>query len=168
MNRPLRSFVVAALIAGLVSAVIANDPSADQPARLTLDPRVTLEAVAREMNVELRPDIAAPTVHFQSSTPLSRFQDAVAEQWRFRPPVFANAYVVASNEIYLMDDPGYYRRVRRTLDESLAHEYAHFLQVHYLNADLSDPALETDAVDVQFRFRESIAALLNRTSTTAG
>jgi len=43
--------------------------------------------------------------------------------------MFANVYVMARNEIYLMDDAGYYRRIRRTLDESLAHEFAHYLQV---------------------------------------
>ena len=64
----------------------------------------------------------------------------IAPQWHFRPPLFANAYVVARNEIYLMDEPAYYRRMHRTLDESLAHEFAHYLQVTYFAADLQHRA----------------------------
>ena len=104
--------------------------------RLQQDPREILESVARQMNVTLRADEPLPKIHLESATPLEQFQDAVEQQWNFRPPRFANVYAVASNEIYLTDDPGYYRRVRRTLDESLAHEFAHYLQVRYFAANL--------------------------------
>jgi octaprenyl-diphosphate synthase len=96
--------------------------------------------------------VTLPVILLQSATPLARFQQAIAPQWRFNPPLYANAYVVARNEIYLMDDPDYYRRLGRTLDESLAHEFAHYLQVHYFNADLADPSCETDAVAIQALF----------------
>jgi hypothetical protein len=66
----------------------------------------------------------------------------------------ANVYVVARNEIYLSDDAGYYRRLRRTLDESLAHEFAHYLQVRYFGANLADESCETEAVAMQIAFRD--------------
>jgi hypothetical protein len=154
--------------AGLLAAALAILPlaagadgadsvaGADDGTRMTLrhEPRMILEAVARSMNVTLRADEPLPAIHFESRTSLARFQDAVAPQWRFRPPMMANVYVVARNEIYLIDDPTYYRRMRRTLDESLAHEYAHYLQVRYFGADLSDESCETGAVAAQFAFRE--------------
>jgi hypothetical protein len=53
-----------------------------------------------------------------------------------------------------LDDPGYYRRIRRTLDESLAHEFAHYLQVRYFASNLVDESCETQAVSIQIAFRE--------------
>lgn len=137
--------------------VLAGPVGADTSAPVTLrhEPRYILEAVARQMNVTLRPDVPLPRIYFESSTPLTQFQDAVAPQWSFRPPRFANVYVVARNEIYLTDDPGYYGRLRRSLDESLAHEFAHYLQVRYFAADLAEESCETEAVAVQFAFREA-------------
>jgi hypothetical protein len=125
------------------------------PIRLQNDPNEILAEVARRMNVTLRPDRPLPRVFFESSTPIEQFQNAIAPQWHFRPPLFANAYVVARNEIYLMDDPTYYRRMRRTLDESLAHEFAHYLQVMYFAADLADETCEHEAIAVQIAFREA-------------
>lgn len=145
---------IAVLCGSLLAA--SGHVGADAPEHVTLryEPRFILEAVARSMNVQLRADEPLPRIHFESRTPLQRFQDAVAPQWKFRPPKFANVYVVASNEIYLTDDPGYYRRLRRTLDESLAHEFTHYLQVRYQGANLDDESAELQAVSVQFAFRD--------------
>jgi hypothetical protein len=134
----------------------AGPVGADSTQRVTLrmDPRLILEAVARQMNVTLDPDEPLPAIHLESAVPLQQFQDAVVAQWNFRPPKVANVYVIARNEIYLSDDSGYYQRVRRTLDESLAHEFAHYLQVRYFRADLADEACETEAVAMQFAFRD--------------
>jgi hypothetical protein len=140
-----------ALLASVL-ACLAFAAGAAEPIRLRFEPAVILQAVARQMNVTLRPEVPVPAIFLQSATPLARFQHAIAPQWKFSPPRYANAYVVARNEIYLMDDPDYYRRLGRTLDESLAHEFAHYLQVHYFNADLADPSCETDAVAVQAMF----------------
>lgn len=150
---------LAALLAIVLSAALPLVPAtsgAEDSTRMTLrhEPRAILETVARSMNVTLRADEPLPAIHFESRTSLARFQDAVAPQWRFRPPMIANVYVVARNEIYLIDDPQYYRRLQRTLDESLAHEYAHYLQVRYFGADLSDETCETAAVAAQFAFRD--------------
>lgn len=147
----------AALTAGLLlTAASAGTALADPPERVTLrfEARYILESVARQMNVTLRPDEPMPVIHFESTTPLAQFQDAVSRQWKFRPPLFANVYVVARNEIYLTDDPRYYRRLRRTLDESLAHEFAHYIQTRYFGANLADEGCEVEAVAVQFAFTE--------------
>ena len=150
----LRATAMAGLI-GLTVAM-AGPARADPGERATLrfDARYILESVARQMNVTLRPDEPVPVIHFESTTPLAQFQEAVVAQWRFRPPLFANVYVVARNEIYLTDDPRYYRRLRRTLDESLAHEFAHYIQTRYFGANLADETCEVEAVAVQFAFTE--------------
>lgn len=157
----IRCFSIAVL-GGALLAATSGIAGAGDPDRVTLqyEPRYILEAVARKMNVELRADEPLPTIHFESRTPLARFQDAVAPQWNFRPPKFANVYVVARNEIYLTDDPGYYRRLRRTLDESLAHEFTHYLQVRYQGDSLEDESAELQAVAVQFAFRDENQLML--------
>jgi hypothetical protein len=149
-----RALLLAAALGALL--MLSGPVGADTPASVTLrhEPRYILESVARQMNVTLRPEVPLPRILFESSTPIAQFQDAVAPQWRFRPPRVANVYVMARNEIYLTDDPGYYRRLRRSLDESLAHEFAHYLQVHYFAADLAEESCETEAVAVQFAFRD--------------
>ena len=45
--------------------------------------------------------------------------------------------------------------MRRTLDESLAHEFAHYLQVTYFAADLADETCEHEAIAVQIAFRDA-------------
>jgi len=141
----------AVVLLTLMSPLAVADDAATM--RLQEDPREILESVARQMNVTLRADEPLPKIYLESATSLEQFQDAVEQQWNFRPPRFANVYAVTNNEIYLTDDPGYYRRVRRTLDESLAHEFAHYLQVRYFAANLSDETCETEAVAVQMAFR---------------
>jgi len=154
----------AALVAllALLGPIARADDTA--PIRLQNDPNEILAAVARRMNVALRADRPLPRVYFESSTPLAKFQDAIAPQCHFRPPLFANAYVVARNEIYLMDDPAYYRRMHRTLDESLAHEFAHYLQVMYFGADLADETCENEAIAIQIAFRDALEQAPGETS----
>ena len=160
MNRFSRYSSVLLLSFALAHAALGADTAAGAPARLRFEPRFILEAVARQMNVTLRPEIPVPQVLLESTTPLRRFQNAMTAQWGFRPPVFANAYAVTRNEIYLMDDARYYSRLGRTLDDSLAHEFAHYIQVRYLNADLANDSYEIDAVAVQQHFKEQHTAPL--------
>ncbi len=40
------------------------------------------------------------------------------------------------------------------MDDSLAHELVHYVQVKYQKFDLNDESLEWDAVDIQTAFRE--------------
>ena len=147
-----RWFPLGALLTVLLLAIHGDGRAADRVV-LGQDPQAMLHEIALQMNVRLRADVPPPAIYLESRTPLAQFQDALETQWGFRPPRFANAYAAARNEIYLIDDASYYRRMKRTLDESLAHELAHYDQVRYFNADLSDPSSEIDAVAVQQRFR---------------
>ncbi len=79
----------------------------------------------------LRPEIPVPAIFVASTTPLAQFQDAIEAQWRFRPDVVLNTYAIARNEIYLYDGAAYFAQRNRTLDDSLAHEFVHYLQAQY-------------------------------------
>ncbi len=142
-----------ARLAAVAAACIVPAAWASEPLRFTFDPQFVLEQVARHLGVTLRPDVGPPAVFLESATPLAQFQDAIARQWGFRPESFGNAYAVARNEIYLIDDPSVYARIGRTIDESLAHELAHYVQLRYLSADLSVPTWEHEAVAAQDWFR---------------
>ncbi len=131
-----------------------------EPVTLRLDPYVILQQVARQMNITLRPDVPLPKIFLESKTPLRQFQQAIAPQWRFRPHVIANAYAIERNEIYLSDDARYYKKRNRTLDDSLAHEFVHYLQVRYRNDDLADDSCEMEAIAQQLSFIDSNAPTL--------
>jgi hypothetical protein len=155
---------VACLAATLCLAMrgVEADTSVE-PLRLRFDARFVLAEVAQRMGVTLRPDIAPPTVFLESNTPISQFRDAIGAQWGFRPHVFSNAYAAERNEIYLIDEPSIYVRRDRTIDGSLAHELAHYIQVKYLNADLAMPSWEEEADEIQKWFRD--AHIRTRTAT---
>lgn len=136
----------------LVLALVSSRADGAEPARLRFDPHFVLVQVAARLGVPLDPAIAPPAVHLESATPLAQFRAAIAAQWGFRPHAFGNAYAVERNEIYLIDEPGYYTRLGRSPDESLAHELAHYVQVRYLGADLAEPSWEDEAVAVQTWF----------------
>jgi len=144
---------------GLVLFVLpaVADDSPAEFARLRYDPLFILEKVAERMKVRLDSSVPLPAILFESTTPLGLFQDAMERQWRFRPPVFVNAYTVADNEIFLIDDPAHYGRRGRTLDDALAHEFAHYLQAVYFKIDFSTRVItevcESEAVAVQDWFR---------------
>ena len=141
-----------ALVIGLALASVANLAGAERPA-LRFDPQTTLELVARRMNVTLRPDVRLPRVRLESATTIERFRDAVETQWGSRPARFSNAFVPATNEVYLIDDPDYYAATGRTLDDSLAHELVHYLQVYYRHANVAGEFQELEAVEIQSWFR---------------
>ena len=48
----------------------------------------------------------------------------------------ARGLKIVRNEIDLGDGETYYRRLNRTLDDSLAHELVHYIQARYFNDDL--------------------------------
>lgn len=148
--RPLERF--AAALAAIL-AFLPSSADAAEPLRPRLDPSFVLAQVAARLGVRLDPQAPPPAVHLESDTPIARFQEAIGGQWGFRPHAFGNAYAVERNEIYLIDDPSYYARLGRTIDESLAHELAHYVQVRYLDADLAVPSWEDDAIAVQHWFR---------------
>ncbi|MDD5208831.1 MAG: hypothetical protein PHV36_05545 [Elusimicrobiales bacterium] len=131
--------------------------SAAKPAELRYAPECVLKAVAGMMEQKYRPDIPLPKIFFESSVPLKQFQDAVEPQWGQRPAQLTNVYVWDRNEIYLMDEAAWYAEHGRAMDDSLAHEFVHYIQHRYRGWDLSldDPGYEPQAVEFQTLFRES-------------
>jgi hypothetical protein len=154
MSRFSRWSAVLALTACLTPAVAGADDPSVQRTELRYDPRFILETVARQMGVTLRAEEPLPAVFLASTTPLRQFQDAIEAQWRFRPDTIVNTYAVAQNQIYLYDGASYYAAHHRTLDDSLAHEFVHYVQARYKNEDLSSDWSETEAVTIQKWFRE--------------
>lgn len=116
-----------------------------------------LDGVLALMGLTLRGELPIPYVYLESLTPLRQFQDAVEPQWGVRPDMFLNAYAAARNEIYLINDAEYYDRLGRFVDDSLAHELAHYIQVKYKNIpiELFDDSMEHEAVAVQTEFRDT-------------
>ncbi len=53
--------------------------------------------------------------------------------------------------------PSFYLRFKRTLDDSLAHEFVHYIQAKYLKEDLTTEGCEMQAAEVQRWFREEHA-----------
>ena len=155
VSSPFLRWSVGFAMSMLFNADVSAGGARAAPVTLRLDPYVILHQVARQMNVTLRPDVPLPIIFLESNTPLRQFQQAIAPQWKFRPHVFANAYAVERNEIYLSDDPRYYRKRNRTLDDSLAHEFVHYIQVRYRNDSLADDDCEMEAITVQLAFIES-------------
>lgn len=117
-----------------------------------------LKLAAQKMNVRLREDVPLPAVRYGSETPLKEFQDAIEPQWGLRPDFVLNAYVFKLNRVYLLDDKAYYDKVGRYIDDSLFHEYVHYLQVQY-RGDIFEgdngEFLEMEAIDHQTWFREN-------------
>lgn len=103
---------------------------------------------------EFNPNIALPQIFVESKTSLKQFQDAIEPQWGQRPDMITNAYVIHLNQVYLLDDANYYQKLKRCMDDSLMHEYIHYIQAKYQNFDLNDDTLEMEAVEHQTRFRE--------------
>jgi len=159
----------------LLAVLLAAPASAAAPARLRYEPRCILEAVAREINRDIGrhrgPAVSAallgasgaasvPPVRVESRTPLIEFLTAVRPQV---PSVdrFSNFYSVSANVVFLIDDASYYERSgrtsRRSMEDSLAHEFVHYLQVKYLGysaADLGTDDAEGMAINYQTSFRE--------------
>jgi hypothetical protein len=158
MNRFIRWSAVFALAAACLNSAAADEgASLAASVKLRFDPRFILEAVAQRMNIRLREEVPLPAIFLESAIPLRQFQDAMEAQWSFRPPLVANSYSIASNEIYLSDDASFYRRLKRTLDDSLAHEFVHYIQAMYLREDLTTDGCEIQAAEIQHWFREAYA-----------
>lgn len=145
-----------ALLAALLSVLPAAQAAAPVvPMPLRHEPRCVLEAVAFAMNVRLDPAKPFPALRLETKTPLSEFQAAALAQWGERSDVFLNLYSVAEEKIYLIEDAGYYGRVRRDVADSLAHEFVHYVQVHYKG--YTTPQLahgEDEAIHIQTWFRD--------------
>lgn len=180
----MAALVLAALLAAPAAAELPGVYATPAPAALKDEPRCVLHALAGhlattlgrhrgyEFEAALR-DAARggdlPRVRRMSATPLADFRRALERQYQdagnpdaarqARSLPFSNLYAVASNEIYLIDDPAYYARLGggRTVEDSLAHEYLHFIQVRYYGysvRDLADDSAESQAVEYQSWYRD--------------
>lgn len=123
-------------------------------AELTYSVEFVLDYVLAKKKLVRDPDILPPELFLQSTTTLDFFQESIKDQWGFVPDVYTNAYDVSTNRIFLSDDKSYYDKMGRCLDDSLAHEVTHYVQVKYQNWSLDDESLEWDAIDIQTQFRE--------------
>lgn len=139
---------------GVSGALRAADGGAI--AELAYTPQLVLEKVLERKHLAFDPQKPFPEIRFASRMTLAEFQDAMEPQWGIRPNAITNAYAVARNTIYLMDDANYYTSHRRCIDDSLAHELTHYVQVKYQGwvLDGMDDSIETNAIDVQTWFRE--------------
>ncbi len=121
---------------------------------LKYSPDYIFQKILEYKNKEINSSIPMPQIFMESKTPLEQFQDAIEAQWGQRPKIFTNAYSVKNNEIYLLDDAEYYHRTKRCMDDSLAHEFVHYVQSKYQKYDLNDDFLEMEAIEHQTKFRE--------------
>lgn len=138
----------------------ATSAKAKEAVPLTYSPSCILNAVTKQMDIKVREDIPLPTVYVASKIPLKQFQDAVEPNWKIRPKMVVNVFVPDRNEIYLLDDASYYKKTNRFIDDSLAHELVHYIQVKYkgVSPDSDDFYLEDEAVLHQTRIREEYLA----------
>ena len=146
----MRSLLLAVALASPGSAAMRRMP-------LRHDPACVLSAVAFAMNVRLDPAVAPPALRLETQTPVREFADAMEPQWGMRPDRFTNAYAPGAGKIFLIEDASYYEKFGRDIADSLAHEYAHFIQVRYKGLDVANfgDNEESEAVSVQTWFRDN-------------
>ena len=147
--------LLSAVALGLLMTTTAK---AETPATLRFPLECTLAAIAKKRNVQLSKDIPLPTLYHESTTSFETFKKAVMQQGHDFPQEFSNAYVYVQgkNDIFLIDSPSYYARHSRFIDDSLAHELVHYVQVRYQKYDLSaEEFAELEAVDLQTWYRDT-------------
>lgn len=119
-----------------------------------------LKIMAKKKNIQLRDDIAPPTVKPEGIFSLTDFQDSAEMVWGFRPDQYTNLYNFKTGDVFIFTDRSYYEKTQRSVYDSLAHELTHFLQHRYQHADFTqgDDMVEYDAVENQTWFRENFQA----------
>lgn len=154
----------AAVLCALL-ALSGRAAAPEETAKPAFRPECVLAAVAARKGVRLDPARRPPMVLFASLIPLARYREAAKEQLGgLEVDQVLNMYVVKTDEIFISDAARNYGRHGRTIDDSIAHEFGHYLQVVYDGADLADDvndSLETEAIALQTWFREHGAAGLD-------
>lgn len=127
-----------------------------QPAELRYSPEQIFDKVLKIMNLEKMSFIPFPELVFANKANLEEFQEDVFPQWGMKPDFITNVYIAHRNKIYLLDDKRYYEENGRCIDDSLAHELVHYIQVKYRNIPIEyfDDGMELEAIDIQSRFRD--------------
>ncbi len=130
---------------------------AAEPMRSRYSAECILKAIAAYMRSEVK--VAIPKIIYQSETTVEEFQKLGRANFMggSPPDTVLTMYAYEPNIIFLRDGPENYRD-GKYIEDSLAHELAHFIQVRIRgeSAD-NDPMdlLEGEAVGVQFWFREN-------------
>lgn len=150
----MKKTIITAVLTFIISSLTLVHAESYKVAKLKYSLDFLIQKTLEMKKQVKRDDVPLPTFHFQSTTPLKQFQDAIEKQWGFRPDVFTNAFSVINNEVYVMDEQDYYDKHGRCMDDSVVHELVHYVQVKYLNWDLADESLEWDAIEVQTEFRK--------------
>ncbi len=126
-----------------------------------------LEAVAGRMSVVLSDAVPRPELRYASTLPdLRQYHDDIENEYgpgTSKPyEVVTNMFLPKRNVIYISDRADLYGRFGRVIDDSVAHEYAHYLQFFYQgekdNPAIDHDKLEVDAVRVQEWFRATYIA----------
>ena len=146
--------LVAILILAFGMLANANSDGAGDYVKFQYDARCIFEAVADFKKVKLGNSIPLPRIRLASETPHEEFLAAAKEQLGGeKPEIMLHMYVAKTNEIYLNDASSMFRP-GRTIDDVLAHEFVHFLQVRYQGeTDGTADWIEQEAVFIQLRFR---------------
>ena len=146
--------MIALLLAATLSA-----PASAEPSTLIFPERCIFEAVAARMGASVDPSLPLPELRFKSKTSHEEFaadfkREYPDPMWQV-PAAVMNIYLPTRNRIYL-DDLVEYRH-GRSLTESAAHEYAHYVQWTYQGFRFGgdEDFLESQAVQLQFWFREA-------------
>ena len=126
-----------------------------EPAELRYTPECILKIMAKRKKVELDGAKLIPEIRYESQANLIEFQDDVEPQWNTRPSMISNVFLKGKNRIYLVDDSRYYSKLKRSIDDSLAHELVHYIQFTYQGDNLDHESSEIDAVYEQTWFRET-------------
>ncbi len=141
----------------ILSANILNAEAVSQarpPFQYSLE--FILKQVLIKVGRPYNPMIPLPDLKLASETNLANFQADLKDQWSPPPEFVTNVYSAAANRIYILDDLEYYRKLGRCIDDSLAHELTHYVQVLYKKYPIEqfDDSMEFEAIDVQTWFRE--------------
>jgi hypothetical protein len=163
-----RALLTIVFISFMVSQARANDAELVNIANKPLVPLAPihqakvciLKIIAEKMNATLPAIEQWPTLRLEGEVSLKYYQDQVEPWWNFRPDMFTNVFVPNSNEVFLFTEKAYYKRHKRSIFDSLAHELVHYIQVMVNKIDLkADPMnaemAESEAVSIQTWFRET-------------
>lgn len=123
-----KSLLIILFVTSFISTGMAIQPAATVELKYSLE--FILKTILDYKNLNYRPEIPLPELVVASKTSLKQFQDDVEPQWQMRPDIIINTFVAKLNKIYLLDEKAYYDNFERCMDDSLAHELTHYIQVN--------------------------------------
>jgi hypothetical protein len=120
------------------------------------------QLVSNLMQIELNEAHVLPEVQPEGLATLSELQAVTQRLWGFAVPKFINLYDPQENRIYLFRDLDFYERFGRSIYDSLAHEFVHFVQAKVRQTPLLQfgEAEENEAIHIQNQFRQRYHSLV--------